>query len=66
MRTAQSLWVKPPANVYRKTTHNGFTVLLGEDKTDDDNTSVFELVSRLQISAWVSRPPGTTITVVRE
>ncbi|EGZ3995963.1 DNA topoisomerase III [Salmonella enterica subsp. enterica serovar Wichita] len=36
----------------RKTTHTGFTALLGEDKSndepDDDNTSAFELVSRLR------------------
>lgn len=36
----------------RKTTHPGFTALLGEDKTDDepdtDNTSAFEQVSRLR------------------
>ncbi|WP_045853554.1 type IA DNA topoisomerase [Raoultella terrigena] len=35
----------------RKTTGNGFTALLGEDKSDDepddDNTSAFELISRI-------------------
>lgn len=36
----------------RKTTHSGFTALLGEDKSDDepddDNTSAFELLSRIR------------------
>ncbi|EKT1335105.1 DNA topoisomerase 3 [Salmonella enterica subsp. enterica] len=39
----------------RKTTHNGFTVLLGDDKSDDEsddeNTAAFDSVSRLRTGA---------------